>query len=135
MKAARSGHTRVQVECPHIIQEFPVDLTPKNEELGTNHCHGVAIATDRAGTINHHAGPLSRDYSAIHTCQLGAVSGTNKGRTKIKEIERVILPLIRHYLGTSIGVTSPNQNDTTDEGTHMANTWARDLTTCLLKSS
>jgi hypothetical protein len=29
--------TRVQVECPHIIQKLPVVLTTEDEELGTDH--------------------------------------------------------------------------------------------------
>jgi len=91
----------------------------------------MAIATDRSGTIDDHAGPLSRDYSAIYTYQLGAVSGSKNGHTKIKKIERVILPLIRHCLATGIGVTSPDQKDATDEGTSMADTWAGDLATRL----
>jgi hypothetical protein len=51
--------TRVQVEPPHIIQELPVDLTTEDEELGTDHRHGMAVTTNRPGTIDHDAGPLS----------------------------------------------------------------------------
>jgi hypothetical protein len=51
--------TRVQVEPPHIIQELPVDLTTEDEELGTDHRHGVAVTTNRPGTIDHDTGPLS----------------------------------------------------------------------------
>ena len=53
------NRTRVQVECPHIIQE-PIDPTTENEELGTDHRHGMAGMTDGPGTIDHYAGPLSR---------------------------------------------------------------------------
>jgi hypothetical protein len=51
--------TRVQVEPPHIIQELAVDLTTEDEELGTDHRHGMAVTTNRPGTIDHDAGPLS----------------------------------------------------------------------------
>jgi hypothetical protein len=51
--------TRVQVERPHIIQELPVDLTTEDEELGTDHRHGMAVTTKRPGAIDHDAGPLS----------------------------------------------------------------------------
>jgi len=50
---------RVQVECPHIIQELPVYLTAEDKELGTDHCDGMAITTDRPGTVGYDAGPLS----------------------------------------------------------------------------
>ena len=56
--------TGVQVECPHIIQELSVDLTTKDEELGTNHRHSMAVTTDGSRTIGHDAGPLSRYWGA-----------------------------------------------------------------------
>ena len=51
--------TRVQVERPNIIQELPVDLITKVEELGTDHRHSTTIVTNRPRTIDHDAGPLS----------------------------------------------------------------------------
>ena len=51
--------TSVQVECPHIVQKLPVDLTTEDEESRTNHRHRMAITTDGPGTIDHDAGPLS----------------------------------------------------------------------------
>jgi hypothetical protein len=51
--------TRVQVECPHIIQKLPVHLTTKDEELGTYHRHGMPITTFGTGTIDPDAGPHS----------------------------------------------------------------------------
>jgi hypothetical protein len=58
--------TRVQIECPHIIQslpfQFPVDLTQdlttEDEELGTDYRPGMVGTTDGAGTIDRDAGPL-----------------------------------------------------------------------------
>jgi hypothetical protein len=52
--------TSVQVECPHIIQELPIDLTTKDKELGTDHRDRMAITTGGPGTINQDAGPLPR---------------------------------------------------------------------------
>ena len=55
------GHrTRVQVECPRIIQVPTVGPTTEDEESGTDHCHGMVTTTDGPGTIDHDAGPLSR---------------------------------------------------------------------------
>jgi hypothetical protein len=53
-------HTGVQIECPHIIQALLVGLTTEDEELETDHRHGMAETTDGPGTIDHDAGPLSR---------------------------------------------------------------------------
>jgi hypothetical protein len=59
--------TKVQVKCPHVIQEFPVDLTTEDEdsvveeeEVGTDHRNGMAVATNRPGSIGQDAGPPSR---------------------------------------------------------------------------
>ena len=38
---------------PQVIQELPVNLTTKDEELGTDHRHGMAVTT---GTIDHDTG-------------------------------------------------------------------------------
>jgi hypothetical protein len=51
--------TRVQIECPHIIQAFPLSPTTEDEELGTNHRHGMAVTTVGPVAIDHYAGPLS----------------------------------------------------------------------------
>jgi hypothetical protein len=56
--------TRVEIECPHIIRKLSVGLTTEDEELGSNHRHGMAITTDGPGTIDHDAGPLSRYWNA-----------------------------------------------------------------------
>ena len=53
-------HTGVQIECPHIIQALLVGLTTEDEELETDHRHGMAETTDGPGTIDRDAGPLSR---------------------------------------------------------------------------
>jgi hypothetical protein len=58
------NRTRVQIECPRIIEKIPVDLTTKNKELGTDHGCGMVVTTARSGTIDHHAGPLSQYWSA-----------------------------------------------------------------------
>jgi hypothetical protein len=52
------NRTRVQIECPQIIQALPVGLTAEDEELGTNHRHGMTATGD--GSIDHDTGPLSR---------------------------------------------------------------------------
>jgi hypothetical protein len=57
---AMGNRTRVQIECPHIIQALAVCLATEDEELGTDHRHGMAVTTDRSGIIDHDAGPLSR---------------------------------------------------------------------------
>ena len=51
--------TRVQVKRPHIIEELLVDLTTEDEELGTDHRDGMTVTTNRPGTVDHDAGPLS----------------------------------------------------------------------------
>jgi hypothetical protein len=77
--------TSVQVECPHIIQELPVDLTTKDEELGTDHRHGMAVTTDGPRTIGHDAGPLSRYWSARNSNQLEPVL---KSETDVPRLRR-----------------------------------------------
>ena len=72
--------TRVQIECPHIIEKFPVVLTTKDEELGTDYCHGVAVTTAGSSAIGHDAGPLSRYWSTRHSDQLESIL-TPKDRT------------------------------------------------------
>lgn len=72
--------TRVQIECPHIIQKFPVDDTTKDEELGTDHRHGMAATTDGPMAIDHDTSPLLRYWSATNSNQLDPVL-TSKDRT------------------------------------------------------
>jgi hypothetical protein len=59
-QAAMSNRTRVQIECPQIIQKLFSILTTEDEELGTDHRHGMPTTTFGTGTIDHDAGPLSR---------------------------------------------------------------------------
>ena len=54
------NRTRVQVERPRIVQAPTVGPTTEDEELGTDHRHGMAETTDGPETIDHDAGPLSR---------------------------------------------------------------------------
>ena len=54
------NRTRVQIERPHIIRASAARLATEDEELGTDHRHGMAATTNRSGTIDHDAGPLSR---------------------------------------------------------------------------
>ena len=54
------NRTRIQVECPHIIQAPTVGPTTEDEELGTDHRRGMAVTTDGPGTIDPDASPLSR---------------------------------------------------------------------------
>jgi hypothetical protein len=64
------NRTRVQIDCPHIIQKLLIDPTTEDEELGTEDRHGMVVTTFRTGTIDHDAGPLSRFWSADKTDQL-----------------------------------------------------------------
>ena len=58
------NRTRVPVEYPRIIQVLVVGLAlglaTEDEELGTDHRHGMANTTGGPGTIDHDACPLSR---------------------------------------------------------------------------
>jgi hypothetical protein len=56
--------TIVQIECPHIIDGLPGNLTTEDEELGTDHGCGMVQTTIGPRTIGHNAGPLSRYWSA-----------------------------------------------------------------------
>jgi hypothetical protein len=127
--------TRVQVERPHIIQELSVDLATKDEELGTDHCHSMAVTTDGSGTIRHDAGPLSRYWSVRNCNQLEPVLISKSRRTKIEKIKGIILGLIWHLLAACIRVPAPNQKDAADECAGMSDTWAGNLSTGLQESS
>ena len=59
VKTAMGNPTRVQIECPHIIQTFPFDLTTEDKELRTDHRRSMAITTDGSGTIDRDTGPHS----------------------------------------------------------------------------
>jgi hypothetical protein len=67
------NRTRVQIECPHIIQKLLSGPTTEDEEPGTDHRHGMVVTTDGPGTIDHDAGPLSRYWSARYSNQLESV--------------------------------------------------------------
>jgi hypothetical protein len=67
------NRTRVQIECPHIIEKLPVGLTTKDKQLGTDHCHGVVVTTAGSRAIGHDAGPLSRYWSTRHSDQLESI--------------------------------------------------------------
>jgi hypothetical protein len=58
------NHTRVQIECPHIIQTLLVNITTEDEELGTDRRHGMAVTTDGLGAIDRDAGPQVPFWSA-----------------------------------------------------------------------
>jgi len=62
--AATGNHTRVQIECPHIIEGLPANPTTEDEELGTDYGCGMVVTTIVPRTIDDHAGPLSRYLSA-----------------------------------------------------------------------
>jgi hypothetical protein len=69
------NRTRVQVECPHVIEDSPADPTTatKDKELGTDYCHGMVVTVAGSGTIGHDAGPLSRYWSTRHSDQLESI--------------------------------------------------------------
>ena len=49
----------VQIECPHIIDGLPVNLTTEDEELGTDHGCGMVETAIGPRTIDRNTGPLS----------------------------------------------------------------------------
>ena len=53
--------TTVQIECPHIIDELPATKAAEDEELGTDHSCVLVVTSARPRTIDHNAGPLSRN--------------------------------------------------------------------------
>ena len=60
----KAKRTTIQIECPHIIDDLPANITTEDEELGTDHGCGLAVTNARSGAIDHNAGPLSRYWSA-----------------------------------------------------------------------
>jgi hypothetical protein len=51
MNCLRSGILRLQLSTrPHIIVKLPADLTAEDEELGTDHRHGMVETTAGSGT-------------------------------------------------------------------------------------
>ena len=56
--------TRVQIECPNVIKKLLVYETTEDEELGTDHRRGMAVASGGPRAIGHYAGPLSRYWCA-----------------------------------------------------------------------
>ena len=123
--------TRVQVECPQVIQELPVDLTTKDEELGTDHRHSMAVTTDGPGTIDHDTGPFSRHWRARMCDQLEPVLRSKIRHAKIEKVKRIILWLSWHLLTACIRVPAPNQQDAADERAGVPDTWAGNLSTGL----
>ncbi len=51
--------TTVQIKCPCVVKICPGETTAEDEELGTDHRHGMVATTAGPGTIDHDAGPLS----------------------------------------------------------------------------
>lgn len=56
--AAKDKHTIVQIKPPYIIENIFADQSTKDEELGTDHRHGMVVTTTRSGTIDYDASPL-----------------------------------------------------------------------------
>ena len=56
--------TTVQIECPHIIDDLPANMTTEDEELGTDYGCGLVATSGQSRTIDHNAGPHSRYWSA-----------------------------------------------------------------------
>jgi hypothetical protein len=67
------NRTGVQIQCPHIIENLPADLTTADEELGTDHRHGMEVTTAGSWTVDHDAGPLLRYWSTRNSDQLESV--------------------------------------------------------------
>ena len=59
------NRTRVQIECPHIIEKILVGLTTEDKELGTDHCHSMVVTAAGSEAIGHDADPLSRYWSTL----------------------------------------------------------------------
>jgi hypothetical protein len=65
------SHTRLQSKCPYITHG---DMTTaNNEELGTDHRHGMAITTGEHEIFDHDAGPLSQYWSTRSSNRLELV--------------------------------------------------------------
>ena len=117
--------TRVHVECPHIIQKLPIDLTTKYKKLGTDYCQGMAITTDWPGTIRHDASPFSRYWSARNLSSAQVCLDQKKKkihRAEVEQIKRVILGLVYHLLVTEIRAPTPDQKGIVDERGGVSNT-------------
>ena len=57
--AAIGKLTTVQIESPHIVDDFPANPTTEDEELGTDHGCGWVVTIIGPRTIDHNARPLS----------------------------------------------------------------------------
>ena len=57
--AAIGKRTAVQIECPHIIDDFSANPTTEDEQLGTDHGCGCVVTIIEPRTIDNNAGPLS----------------------------------------------------------------------------
>ena len=66
LDAAIGKRTTAQIECPHIIDGLPVNLTTKDEELGTDHGCGMVPTTTRPEHTDcwWNPGPLLRFWRA-----------------------------------------------------------------------
>ncbi len=56
--------TTVQIKCPYVVEICSCNTTAEDEELGTDHRHGMEATTGGLGIIHHDAGPLSRYWNA-----------------------------------------------------------------------
>ena len=52
--------TRIQIQCPDIIETPLGGPATEDEELGTDQRHGMVVTTGGPGTIDHDARPFPR---------------------------------------------------------------------------
>ena len=64
LEEARDKRTTTQIKCPYVVEICPSNTTAEDEELGTDHRHGMFETTAGPGTIHHDARPLSRYWNA-----------------------------------------------------------------------
>ena len=64
LRVAKGKRTAVQIECPHIIDGPPINLTTKDKEFETNHGCGWVLTATGPRTIDYNVGPFLRFWSA-----------------------------------------------------------------------
>jgi len=63
-KKQKSGsvHTGIEIKCPDIIQEQPINLTSKDKERRTNNGNCMTIPANRGLTMDCDPSPITGDW-------------------------------------------------------------------------
>src|SRR6267154_1043547 len=64
------NRTRVQIQCPHIIDGLPANPTTEYEKLGTDHASGMIVTTARSRPLTtrvHSRDPGAQSYGQLVT--------------------------------------------------------------------